>query len=585
MIFYHEGKTTMFALTSNTYVDGTKVPPHTGTEANQVMAAQRFINAGYSPIEVIGTWGNILSQTAFGREYLESFDLETQVRSELAENDPLLVWSAYSDLCGAFEFMADVAWELLRRIQAKIYTYQVFALDKNRRKFVSSQKQDISPYRPVTLYRLYGHTLREIMEKVPDCNIAAQDLLMDLQLSASLPGNDLESSPELDSYTLEPVVDPWVEMLESEDPIDELIDSTSIELEKPQKPAFLSPWQHYLSTRKPYADNEMNLAFELASGEDFTGLDTPDLYDDEQKPEDLPVYMQPDGFDEELEGLFHSGVEWNAILDARQLRDEMWGWYDENKDGLSKAKKKVFFDRMRIHMWRHVRMVKDMPLDTQAFVIWKLANKTTPVKYLVRACHNPVAVAKFINSYSALLEEYNRSGDANRYELSEFQIGKVSKQLVGQSLSAFPEYGDPKETRIWNEAYIRAISNGANFAQARDAAWAAHRMSISPLGAQAFNLAQGRMREKWGTFHKVAIANGDEWKIVVAVLPDGIITANHHNPTDTWKMNWSYAANFFSKGQLEMKDNQIMQIIRTGANKLSALVAEMMIAPQPTNIL
>ena len=554
-------------------------PDYIGDAFEPICAAKNLISSGWDTIEVMNVWGERLMSSAAGQDFIRTLNFKDDASialEKLAEGDnPIDLWEEYTSSllmekgwrkAAARDAISQIGLSMLCQLQAII------------------DSEDKPSW--ASLYRKYASYLREVREFCKEHALSANEMVKDLMLEATVPFNDLEAEPEVDSYTGEEVRD-------DEDYIREDFDGRKVAMEQ------FAPWNYYISHRKPYTWEKeiralrlkmlsllegadlakkkryyrhlqgkiekivaekvkMNDQFYRANNEGYLAVDEEDIYDDEQKEDDLPVYMKPE---------YPVDVDtWEIIAKVRELRTAMFTWLSKQDDP-SYNLKTMFFNRMKARNLALFTMAKHLTLTSKAIIVLSLDNKLTPAEFILSAWADSSHVQKYIQANEDELLDIiaSRNGGLREApELTEEQLDKIAYQCMRDTVSTMPEVGDPKTTKEWNFGYIRAMTNGASFPQANDAAWDHYRHSVSPAGAEAYNLTEGDLKAKWRSFQIEGRKSGEIKDAVIEVLPDKIVTAPLHNPRDRRTVTPRIAQLKANSGEMIISEQIASQAMENG---------------------
>ena len=479
-----------------------------------VHKATKFLNQGVDVYEIMRVFGEQLLATEDGALFVSGLPVK-DAASKVTEclergDDPTILWEKWVHVLNR-----EQSWRKTAARSAIKDIAQAIIKELNTKMKAKAPKW-------TALFREYGQYLTEIPNFSPEHAFICKALKGDLILEATVPFNDLDNNPLVDSYTGEAIE-------ETEEFVNADFEGRKVALEP------VSVSQHEIENRMPYDTQEMNDAFIQASYGGFMAIDEPEVYDDEQKDDDLPVYLKAElPIDEDA---------WHFIAKARTLRTKMYAWLHEKPR--TKNTRYKLYAKMTARITEIIEECRWLNAQSKAIVCISLDHWTTPLETTQDLFPG---VKQMISSCETELLDIiaSRNGGLGEGEpLTETQIDKIATRMLYDTVSTLPAFGFNRETRYWALCYIRAIINGASLPGARDAADAAWRLSVSEAGAQAFENTKS-----WKAFFKAGRQSKQIRDIIVRVLPEGMVTAPFFNLKDTRVVDWRIANLKINKGEM-----------------------------------
>lgn len=420
--------------------------------------------------------------------------------------------------------------------------------------------------KPSYIHRQFKETLGS-MSNHPDAHVVfmATDLLREIPLRSSLPWTDLNQKYWENGYTgkLEELA-----ML-----VDE------------KQPAIVEGWNSYVIECQPFNDPALNEDFIFANlnGEGFIE-DEPLLEDRGFEPEHFmpditltndwiaPITELRLSYYERLQTLrdvlkqsnVYLSNEWvikgehdgaTTDLFANFIDDcfiEVMHFFDElvaNAHPLNELVQ-VLYSLETINMPLALQGFRPLQRGTQALVKTSTLDHSTPM-LLFHYKNHPAMETRlehFILVFEdEVLEKLTSDGSLHYSAPTYERIAEMADIALGQILSTFPDIGDARESRIWNEGYIRAVIEDG-IPDAHSKAWEYYRYSLSSVGAIAFDTAED-ISESWKLFNIVSRAAGDVKDIVISFEDDGVIIAPEYNPAYHKKISWGLALHKLRKNE------------------------------------
>lgn len=426
--------------------------------------------------------------------------------------------------------------------------------------------------KPVELYRQYGKWLRRAMKQnIPSVSSRAQLLLASLTLGTQTAYNELETPGWMDSYTLEPVEDEDYHEVNS--------------------------WAKYIAQKamELYPDSEEDQdAFISANSEAF---DTDDEYIMEELEEDrgfLPDYMKEEypittGWQIRGEVLDVAMAAQDTINDLRDEINEtmatfrvlkakgdwktmksMKGQTGRIKDAIEAVKQGASKEiTAMIRSWRGQHEIQDRAIAAAVVDDW-----------FIDLDHFPT-ISTFLDDNPEVLDAVI-DGAQMRTDPLVSDYGEIA---LKSHLEQFPIYADnPRDTRAWQEGYVRAVAAGANIIgenNATDKAWDFYRNSISPEGqarfVEVFNATKNLSRA-WAAFYREGRRIGQIWSVPVSVNSAGITVRPQIGGSFRQKLNWNQAARQVKDGRLVITDIERARELLSKNNWGEALLAALVTA-------
>ena len=409
------------------------------------------------------------------------------------------------------------------------------------RQTISSAKHTKNALKPAELYRKYADTLRQL---------GRSDVVNELYLASTLPGNDLESSYWLDSYTDEPI-----EVLEQHSSYDDSAEHTfitwgAVPVAEPES------WFSELVKMKPYDSESMNELFVLASAEYVGGSVEDDIFDESMEREDAPVWMAM----EEDHRISSEGFELVRLMG--DLTQKAIGAIKERKHkafttGADPEKLPNKFWQLligRLTELAQFRLDDHQHLSGADLAAGFLAMQgkfniqlnIADLMYREDGVDKPLV--SFLDGHEDhILSQMIDSAPPFTFYTSDRVIDKVADKFFKDILSTIPKAADDtKSTRLWSEGYMRAVMEKTS--SPNNSAWDFFRRSISPLGAQAYKLASSN---KWSAFYRIAYRENALHDRIIGINKKGVQVANQYD-TKGKHIGWRLAVIKYQNGEIDL---------------------------------